>query len=126
MSIQKVDIFQYFCNLANFWVLQLFLTDFDYLTFVTIPLHLGLSKSSINEISSLPTEISSLVKLYQVYQNVYPSRRNGGVTKQYTLGRWLKVYYAYKFAAHLFDQNMFYSQMAHFAQKRVLSTSSSS
>ena len=63
------------------------------------------------------------IPLYQFYQIVYPSRRNDGVTKQYTLGMWLNVYYALKFAAHLFDQNMFYSQMAHLAHNRVLSTS---
>ena len=60
----------------------------------------------MNEILNLPTEISSLVKLYQVYKNVYPSRRNGGVTKQYTLGRRLKVYYTYKFAAHFFIKHV--------------------
>ena len=87
--------------------------------------NLGFSKSSINEISSLPTEIWSLVKLYQFYQDVYVSRIMV-VWPSNTLGRWLYVYYSYKFAPHLFDQNIVYSQMAHFAHNRVLSTSSSS
>ena len=95
-----------FANFVNGFGLSFFFPP----TFIFNPWHFCLYKSSINEKSSSPTEISSFVKFYLVHQNVYPSRRNDGMTKQQTLVRRLNLYFVYKFAAHLLDQNMFYSQ----------------
>ena len=67
--------FNFFSIFVNFFWMSCSLPS----SLVFISWHIGLSKFKI---SIGHTKLSSLVKLYQVYQNMYPSRRNNGETKQ--------------------------------------------